>query len=116
LEKIKVWLAASEVEPFIKTGGLADVAGSLPKALKNLDVDIRVVLPKYGQIDSKYVSKMEFIGSCQVELSWRKQYCGVFKLEYDGVTYYFIDNEYYFFRNGIYGLYDDGERYSFFCL
>ncbi|HHU91063.1 MAG TPA: glycogen synthase GlgA [Clostridiaceae bacterium] len=115
MEKIKVWLASSEVEPFIKTGGLADVAGSLPKALKALDVDIRVVLPKYGKIDTKYVSKMEFIGSCQVDLSWRKQYCGIFKLDYDGITYYFIDNEYYFFRNGIYGLYDDGERFSFFC-
>jgi len=113
--KIKVWLASSEVDPFIKTGGLADVAGSLPKALKALDVDIRVVLPKYGQIDTKYVSRMEYVGSCQVDLTWRKQYCGIFKLDYDGVTYYFIDNEYYFFRNGIYGLYDDGERFSFFC-
>jgi len=113
--KIKVLYASSEVEPFVKTGGLADVAGSLPKALKALDVDIRVVLPKYGQIDTNYVSKMEFIGSCQVALSWRKQYCGIFRLEYDGVTYYFIDNEYYFFRNGLYGLYDDGERFSFFC-
>lgn len=115
MDKIKVWLASSEVDPFIKTGGLADVAGSLPKALKNLNIDIRVVLPKYGQIDPKYVSKMKFIGSCQVDLSWRKQYCGVYKLDYNSVTYYFIDNEYYFFRNGIYGLYDDGERYSFFC-
>lgn len=115
MEKVKVWLASSEVEPFIKTGGLADVAGSLPKALKKLDVDIRVVLPKYGTIDSKFVSKMKFVGSCQIDLSWRKQYCGVFQLNYNGVTYYFIDNEYYFFRNGIYGLYDDGERYSFFC-
>jgi len=115
VERIKVWLASSEVEPFIKTGGLADVAGSLPKALKALDVDIRVVLPKYGQIDTKYVSKMEFVGSCKVDLTWRKQYCGIFKLEYDGVTYYFIDNEYYFFRDGLYGLYDDGERFSFFC-
>ncbi len=115
MNKIKVWLAASEVAPFIKTGGLADVAGSLPKALKELDVDIRVVLPKYGQIDEKFVSQMEFVGSCQIDLTWRKQYCGVFKYDFDGVTYYFIDNEYYFFREGLYGLYDDGERFSFFC-
>ena len=72
MNKIKVWFASSEVAPFIKTGGLADVAGSLPKALKRLGVDIRVVLPKYGQIDQKYVSRMEFIGSCQVSLSWRQ--------------------------------------------
>ncbi len=115
MNKIKVWLAASEVAPFIKTGGLADVAGSLPKALKELDVDIRVVLPKYSQIDEKFVSQMEFVGSCQIDLTWRKQYCGVFKYDFDGVTYYFIDNEYYFFREGLYGLYDDGERFSFFC-
>lgn len=115
MKKIKVWLASSEVAPFIKTGGLADVAGSLPKALKELDVDIRVVLPKYSQIDPKFVSGMEFVGSCQIDLSWRKQYCGVYKYEFDGVTYYFIDNEYYFFREGLYGLYDDGERFSFFC-
>ena len=111
MDKLKVWLASSEVYPFIKTGGLADVAGSLPKALKALDIDIRVVLPKYGKIDAKYVSQMMFVGSCQVDLSWRKQYCGIFKLDYEGVTYYFIDNEYYFFRNGIYG--SDGEVYFF---
>lgn len=113
--KLKVWFASSEVEPFIKTGGLADVAGSLPKALRELDIDIRVVLPKYSQIDSKFVSQMEFMGSCQVELSWRKQYCGVYRFNYNNVKFYFLDNEYYFFREGLYGLYDDGERYSFFC-
>ncbi len=115
MSQLKVWLASSEVAPFAKTGGLADVAGSLPKALKKLDVDIRVVMPKYSQIDARFVSQMEFVGSCQVELGWRKQYCGVFKLDYDGVRFYFIDNEYYFFREGYYGLYDDGERFSFFC-
>ncbi|NLU51429.1 MAG: glycogen synthase GlgA [Clostridiaceae bacterium] len=112
---IKVWFASSEVAPFMKTGGLADVAGSLPKALKEMNVDIRVVMPKYGQIAPEFVSKMKFLGSCEVKLSWRRQYCGVFHLEYDGVSFYFIDNEYYFFRDGIYGLYDDGERFSFFC-
>ena len=115
MSKIKVWLASSEVAPFAKTGGLADVAGSLPKALKNLGVDIRVVMPKYCQIDSQFVSKMEFVGSCQIDLSWRKQYCGVYKLDYEGITFYFIDNEYYFFRDEYYGLSDDGERFSFFC-
>lgn len=115
MSQLKVWLASSEVAPFVKTGGLADVAGSLPKALKALGVDIRVVMPKYSQIDPLYVSHMELVGSCEIELSWRKQYCGVYKLEYDGVTFYFIDNEYYFFREWYYGLVDDGERFSFFC-
>ncbi|MGI6050332.1 MAG: glycogen synthase GlgA [Acetivibrionales bacterium] len=115
MQKLKVWFASSEVEPFAKTGGLADVAGSLPKALKELGVDIRVVMPKYGQIAKEFVSQMEFLGSCEVELSWRKQYCGIFKLEYGGVTFYFLDNEYYFFRESLYGLYEDGERFSFFC-
>jgi len=115
MDKIKVWFASSEVAPFVKTGGLADVAGSLPKALKRLGVDIRVVLPKYSQIDPEFVSKMEFAGSCQVSLSWRNQYCGVYKYDYEGITYYFIDNEYYFFREWLYGQYDDGERFSFFC-
>jgi starch synthase len=115
MDQIKVWLASSEVAPFVKTGGLADVAGSLPKALKRLGLDIRVVMPKYSQINSEFVSGMEYVGSCQVQLSWRKQYCGVYKLEYEGVTFYFIDNEYYFFRDWFYGLYDDGERFSFFC-
>ncbi len=115
MQKLKVWFASSEVEPFAKTGGLADVAGSLPKALRELDVDIRVVMPKYGRIDKEYASQMEFLGSCEVELSWRKQYCGIYKLEYRGVTFYFLDNEYYFFRESLYGLYEDGERFSFFC-
>lgn len=115
MKRLKVWFASSEAAPFAKTGGLADVAGSLPKALKGLGVDIRVVMPKYRQIDPQYVSEMEFIGSCTIELSWRKQYCGVYRLESDGVPFYFIDNEYYFFRDGFYGLYDDGERFSFFC-
>ncbi len=115
MSQLKVWFASSEVVPFVKTGGLADVAGSLPKALRSLDVDIRVVMPKYNQIDSLWVSQMEFVGSCQVELSWRKQYCGVYKLAFEGVTFYFIDNEYYFFREWYYGLNDDGERFSFFC-
>ncbi|MCX7773536.1 MAG: glycogen synthase GlgA, partial [Clostridia bacterium] len=90
-------------------------AGSLTKDLKAIGADIRVVMPKYSQIDPKWVSQMEYVGNCYVDLSWRKQYCGVFKLIYDGVTFYFIDNEFYFFREWYYGLFDDGERFSFFC-
>ena len=115
MSRLKVWFASSEVAPFAKTGGLADVAGSLPKALKQIDVDIRVVMPKYSLIDKKFTAKAEFLGSCEINLSWRRQYCGVYKLEHDGVIYYFIDNEYYFFREWFYGLHDDGERFSFFC-
>ncbi|HBR03902.1 MAG TPA: glycogen synthase GlgA [Ruminiclostridium sp.] len=116
MSSMKVWLASAEAAPFAKTGGLADVAGSLPKALKDLEIDIRVVMPKYSQIDSEFVSRMVFLGQLQVELGWRKQYCGVFHLEYEGIDFYFIDNEYYFFRpEGYYGLSDDGERFSFFC-
>jgi starch synthase len=115
MNSLKVWLASPEAVPFAKTGGLADVAGSLPKALKELGVDVRVVLPKYSSIDQHFVSEMEFVGSTIINLSWRKQYCGVLKLEYEGVPFYFIDNEYYFFREWYYGLHDDGERFSFFC-
>lgn len=115
MEDLKIWFVAAEAAPFAKTGGLADVAGSLPKALKKRGVDIRVVMPKYGQIAKKYVDQMELVGSVNVDLTWRKQYCGIHKLEHDGVTFYFLDNEFYFFREGFYGLYDDGERFAFFC-
>jgi starch synthase len=115
MKDLKIWFASSEVAPFAKTGGLADVAGSLPKALKRLGVDIRVVMPKYGQIDKKYTDAMVFLGNTYVNLTWRKQYCGVYQLDFDGVTYYFIDNEYYFYRDWFYGMGDDGERFTFFC-
>jgi len=111
---IKIWFASSEVAPFAKTGGLADVAGSLPKALKKLGADVRVVLPKYRQIPQEYVERMTFLGHTTVDLTWRKQYCGVFSLEHEGVTFYFLDNEYYFFRDWYYGMGDDGERFAFF--
>ncbi|HOK43552.1 MAG TPA: glycogen/starch synthase, partial [Thermoclostridium caenicola] len=114
MKNIRIWFASSEVAPFAKTGGLADVAGSLPKALKKLGADVRVVLPKYGQIPSEYVERMTFMGYTMVDLTWRKQYCGVFSLEHEGVTYYFLDNEYYFFRDWYYGMGDDGERFAFF--
>jgi len=115
MKDLKIWFASSEVAPFAKTGGLADVAGSLPKALKRLGVDIRVVMPKYGQIDKKYTDAMVFLGNTYVNLTWRRQYCGVYHLDFDGVTYYFIDNEYYFYRDWYYGMGDDGERFTFFC-
>jgi starch synthase len=115
VEKIKIWFAASEVAPFAKTGGLADVAGSLPKALTKLDIDIRVVMPKYRQIPQQYTDKMGFVGYTYVDLAWRHEYCGIFTLEYEGVRFYFLDNEHYFNRDWYYGQFDDGERFSFFC-
>jgi starch synthase len=114
MEPLKIWFASSEVDPFIKTGGLADVAGSLPIALAQMGIDVRVVLPKYGQIDKRFTSKMEFVGNTTVDLTWRRQYCGIYKIVQNGVTFYFIDNEFYFYREWYYGLGDDGERFAFF--
>lgn len=111
---LKVLFVASESNPFIKTGGLADVAGALPKALKESNVDARVILPLYMDIPQEYRVNMKFIGNCYVTLAWRYQYCGVFSYVYEGVTYYFIDNEGYFKRHGLYGHFDDGERFAFF--
>ena len=111
---LKVLFVAAEAVPFIKTGGLADVAGSLPKALTAQGVDIRVVMPKYENIPQEYQKKMKHIGETTVDLSWRKQYCGISKLEQEGVPFYFIDNEYYFKRSGLYGYDDDAERFAFF--
>jgi starch synthase len=112
---LKVLYVASEVVPFVKTGGLADVAFSLPKELRNLDIDVRIILPKYSKIHEIFKKAMKFQRNFNVPVGWRKQYCGVEYLEYEGIPFYFIDNEYYFKRDGIYGFYDDGERYSFFC-
>lgn len=111
---MKLLFAAAESVPFIKTGGLADVIGALPKALKKEGADIRVVLPKYGGIPEEFRSRMEYLGETRVQVGWRQQYCGVERLVLDGVPVYFIDNEYYFRRDGIYGYMDDGERFSFF--
>ena len=114
-QKRKILFVASEARPFIATGGLADVIGSLPKALaKDPKLDIRVVLPLYSDIKPEQRRKMSFLGNLYVPLGWRNQYCGVFTCEENGVTYYFIDNEYYFKRSGCYGYYDDGERFAFF--
>ncbi len=111
---MNVLFAAAEVSPFAKTGGLANVAGSLPKALHALGIDARVILPLYGCVAEQYRRSMEFLFYTYIELSWRRQYCGVLKLEMDGVTYYFLDNEYYFKREGLYAYYDDAERFAFY--
>ena len=113
---LKILFAASESAPFAATGGLGDVAGSLPPALKAgfPEDDVRVVLPLYGTTDPEWRAKMKFEGDFRVQLNWRSQYCGVFSLEYKRVTYYFLDNEYYFKRDRLYGEFDDGERFAFF--
>lgn len=111
---MKILFATSEAEPFIKTGGLGDVSGALPIALAKEKIDVRVVLPLYEGIPSKYRHTMEFIGSTVVALGWRHQYAGVFTQTINGVKYYFVDNEYYFKREGLYGHFDDGERFAFF--
>ena len=109
---MKILYAASEATPFAKSGGLADVAGSLPKALVKDGVDARVIMPLYG--DLKFRDTLEYVTNYSVPVGWRSQYCGLFKTERNGVTYYFLDNEYYFKRRGLYGFYDDGERFAFF--
>ena len=114
-KKLNVLLASFEAVPFIKTGGLGDVAGSLPKALCCPTVDARVVLPKLSQIEPEFTAKMRFLTSFRVPLGWRNQYCGLFELRYRGVTWYFLDNEYYFARPRAYGYFDDGERMAFFA-
>ena len=111
---MKVLFVASEAYPFIKTGGLGDVAYALPKALRKLGIDARVIIPKYDGIPLSFKNCMENIASFDVTVGWRNQYCGLQYLTYDDVPYYFIDNEYYFKRPEIYGCYDDGERFSYF--
>ena len=113
--KCKILFVASEARPFIATGGLADVIGSLPQALaQDPAYDIRVVLPLYSDIKPDFRRKMSFLGNIFVQLAWRNQYCGVFSCVEKGVTFYFIDNEQYFKRPGCYGYFDDGERFAFF--
>ena len=114
-KKKSVLFVASEGLPFIKTGGLADVIGSLPKAMaKKGDYDVRVIMPLYSGIDAGMRNNFAFVTNFNVGLAWRNQYCGLFSCRIDGVTFYFIDNEYYFSRDNIYGAYDDGERFAFF--
>ena len=114
--KKKLLFVASEAAPFIATGGLAEVIGSLSKALAASDkYDVRVIIPLYQDIKKEYRKDFKFIGNIFVPLSWRNQYCGIFEYQANNVTFYFVDNEYYFKRPGCYGYYDDGERFAFFC-
>ncbi len=112
---MKILFVASEAAPFIRSGGLGDVAGALPKALNSLGHDCRVIIPFYkDEIKDDFKNNFRFVASTYVDLSWRRQYCGVYEANYEGITYYFIDNEYYFKRKGLYGHFDDGERFAFF--
>ena len=113
---MNILFAASECVPFVKTGGLADVVGSLAPVLAKKGHDVRVILPLYGAIPDAYVEKMRHMVDFEVELGWRRQYCGIESLELNGVTWYFVDNKYYFDRNYIYGMGgDEYERFGFFC-
>ena len=111
---MKVLYASSEALPFAASGGLADVAGSLPQSLRRRKVACRVVMPLYGSISDEMRANMKFITSIMVPVSWRRQYCGIYEAKAGGVIYYLIDNEYYFKRKTFYGHYDDGERFAFF--
>ena len=111
---MKVLYCTSEARPFVATGGLADVAGSLPQALRLRLIGCRVVLPLYEDIPQEMRDNMKFITSLSVPVAWRRQYCGVFEARIGGVIYYFIENQYYFKRKGLYGHYDDAERFAFF--
>ncbi|MGB8000288.1 MAG: glycogen/starch synthase, partial [Anaerobacillus sp.] len=112
---MNVLFAASEGHPFIKTGGLGDVIGALPKGLKKQGANVSVILPKYEDMNESFKRKLEHKETITVSVGWRDKYCGIEMLKHDGITYYFIDNEYYFKRSGSYGYDDDGERFSFFC-
>ena len=120
MSKRKVLMIASECTPFAKTGGLADIVGTLPEQLNNLGMDCRVMMPLYRQIKEKYIKQMEFMRWTTLKMGWRSVYSGVFRMEYKGITYYFIDNEFYFNSPEIYTEYSyDIERFSFFqraCL
>ena len=113
----KILFIGAEAMLFAATGGLGDVMGSLPAAISaaDSDVDVRVVLPLYGAVSEKWRSQMTFHGHFDVILAWRRQYCGIYSLVKDNVTYYFVDNEFYFNRPALYGSFDDGERFAFFC-
>lgn len=112
---LKVLFVSSEGVPFCKTGGLADVVGSLSKALLDKGVDIRVIMPLYGAIPSKFKDRMQYRKNIYINVGWRNQYAGIFEYRLDGVIFYFVDNEYYFKRDKIYGFFDEAERYAFFC-
>ena len=112
---MKVFFVSSEVVPFAKSGGLADVAGTLPLALAKAGVDVRICMPLYGCIGEQYRSQMRFIKAIEVQLGWRKQYCGIFEMDYKGIKVYFIDNEFYFIGQQLYGyIHEDFEKFAFF--
>lgn len=113
-KKMQIVFASAECAPFVKTGGLGDVAGSLPAALVRAGAEVIVMVPKYANIKDEYKAQMEHFSDFYVSLGWRNEYCGLEKLEHDGVTYMFIDNERYFARDYPYGFFDDGERFAFF--
>lgn len=113
-KKMQIVFASAECAPFVKTGGLGDVAGSLPAALVRAGAEVIVMVPKYATIKDEYKAQMEHFSNFYVSLGWRNEYCGLEKLEHDGVTYMFIDNERYFARDYPYGFFDDGERFAFF--
>ncbi|MEH7380390.1 glycogen synthase GlgA [Bacillus sp. JJ1533] len=111
---MNVLFTASECAPFLKTGGLGDVIGALPNGLQQEGIHVNVILPKYGDLADKYKEQLILERIIEVPLGWRRQYCGIEKLVHNGISYYFLDNEYYFKRHGSYGFYDDGERFAFF--
>lgn len=113
---MNILMAASEATPLAKSGGLADVAGALPKALKQRGADVRIIMPKYEQIPDYYIQNFERIAEFYVNFGWRSQYCGLFRAEIDGVVFYLIDNEFYFGRRGLYGYNDDAERFVFYSV
>ena len=113
-KKMQIVFASAECAPFVKTGGLGDVAGSLPEALVRAGAEVIVMVPKYATIKDEYKAQMEHFADFYVSLGWRNEYCGLEKLEHDGVTYMFVDNERYFARDYPYGFFDDGERFAFF--
>lgn len=111
---MNILIVASEAHPFIKTGGLGDVIGALPVALNDLGADVRVVIPNYRDIKKEIKENLKYIDNFTVNVGWRNQYCGILEYEHEGVKFYLLDNEYYFNRDGLYGYYDDGEKFAFF--
>ena len=113
---MKILFVAAEGAPFSKTGGLGDVIGALPKSLVKAGHEVAVILPYYDMVEAKFGNQIEDVLHFEVSVGWRRQYCGIKKTVLNGVTFYFIDNQYYFFRGHVYGDFDDGERFAFFQL
>ncbi|MEW6662305.1 MAG: glycogen synthase GlgA [Bacillota bacterium] len=113
---MRVLFAVAEASPLVKTGGLGEVAAALPAALKKLDIDVRIIMPKYSAIPEEIRKEIKHLAHFYVPLAWRKQYCGLGELDWEGLKYYLLDNEYYFKRDHLYGYYDEAERFAFFCL